>query len=301
MSRMQLLKKLILQYKYQLGLTYLLFTLEMAGLLLRPFFLAMAVDGLLKGQYNGLIYLGLVQLAWMAAGTVRHMYDTRTYSAIYTALVTKFLARRYEHGHVSRLSAHSNLAREFVNFLETDLVYILEAAYNLLGALILLLYLDPNVVWVCLVVLVPVTLISKRYGRKMQNLYQRKNDELEQQVDIISSGNRTRIKHHYNSLRLWQIRISDQEARNFGVMEIMVLVAMMASLLVATSGGKAGVTVGHLMAIGLYIQTFMSGLDTVPYVVERFSSLKDITRRIELGEDDFEEASPTTASVVKAA
>jgi ABC transporter transmembrane region len=131
MSRMEILKRLILKHKYQLGLTYFLFTLEMAGLLMRPFFLGMAVNDLLKGSYNGLILLCVVHVAWLVVGTIRHMYDTRTYSTIYTALVTKLLARRYAQKEVSKLSAHSNLAKEFVDFLETDLVYVLEAGYNL--------------------------------------------------------------------------------------------------------------------------------------------------------------------------
>jgi hypothetical protein len=57
------------------------------------------------------------------------MFDTRTYTAIYTSLVTRFLSRRYLKNDVSKLSAHSNLAREFVDFLEHDLVYVIEAAY----------------------------------------------------------------------------------------------------------------------------------------------------------------------------
>jgi ABC-type multidrug transport system fused ATPase/permease subunit len=297
MSRMQLLKRLILQYKYQLVFTYILFTLEMTGLLLRPFFLAMAVNDLLKGSYEGLILLACVHVAWLVIGTIRQMYDTRTYSAIYTTLVTRFLSRRFDHGEISRLSAHSNLAREFVNFLETDMVYILEAVYNLFGSLILLFYLDASVAWICLAVLVPVMLVSKRYGKKMQHLYQRKNDELEKQVDIIGSGNNISIKRHYTNLRKWQIRISDQEAKNFGVMELMVMVVIVLSLLVTTRNGNTAMLPGHLIAIYAYIQTFVAGLDTIPYAVERFSSLKDITRRIELETDDLSapENTPATA------
>ena len=56
MSRFAVLKTLLMQYRYRLIFTYLLFTLEMVGLLLRPFFLAMAVNDLIVGSYNGLVY-----------------------------------------------------------------------------------------------------------------------------------------------------------------------------------------------------------------------------------------------------
>ena len=286
MSRFAVLKALIIQYRYRLIFTYLLFTLEMIGLLLRPFFLGMAVNDLIAGSYHGLILLSVVHFAYVITGTIRHMFDTRTYSAIYTSLVTRFLSRRYEHREVSRLSAHSTLAREFVNFLEQDLVYIGEAVFHLLGSIILLFFYDAQVVWICLAVLIPVSIISYVYGRKMQGLYQKKNDELEKQVDIISEGNKQQIQKHYSSLRKWQIKISDQEAWNFGVMEALVLVVIAVSLVVTSNKGSTTVLAGDLIGIYTYILKFVSGLDTIPYAVERFSTLKDITNRIELVADD---------------
>ena len=127
-------------HRRQLLLTYFLFSLEMLGALLRPFFLGLAINDLLKGSYEGLIILSVSHIIWLCIGTVRHMYDTRTYSAIYVSLVSKFLGRKKSQQDVSKLSAHSTLAREFVDFLEFDLVYVIEAGYNLIGSLILLFF-----------------------------------------------------------------------------------------------------------------------------------------------------------------
>lgn len=280
-------------------LTYILFSLEMLGSLLRPYFLGEAVNDLLKGSYHGLIILSIVHLSWLIIGTLRHRYDTRTYSAIYTTLVTTFLKRRFAQKDVSRLSAHSTLAREFVDFLEFDLVYVIEAAYNLLGSLVLLYFYDSSVVLVCLGVLLPVMAISYVYGRKMQKLNRLKNDELEQQVSIISSGDQQAIKKHYGSLRKWQIRISDQEAWNFGFMELLVMVAIGLSLLVSKNTLSAGVLAGSLIGIYNYILKFVSGLDTIPYTVQRLTSLNDITRRIKLEAEDFPEDNPQSAGQVR--
>ena len=118
------------KHRTQLVITYVLFSLEMLGSLLRPFFLGEAINDLIKGSYRGLIVLSGVHLVWLIVGTLRHRYDTRTYSAIYTSLVTRFLSRRIDKSEVSKLSAHSTLAREFVDFLEFDLVYVIEALYN---------------------------------------------------------------------------------------------------------------------------------------------------------------------------
>jgi ABC-type multidrug transport system fused ATPase/permease subunit len=296
MSRFEILKKLMRKHKYQLATTYSLFSLEMLGALLRPFFLGVAVNDLIKGSYHGLIVLSIVHCLWLIVGTIRHMYDTRTFSAIYTSLVTQFLSRRYGKTEVSRLSAHSGLSREFVDFLEFDLAYVIEAFYNLFGSLVLLFFYDKAVVLLCFAILLPVIAISYFYGRKMRRLTRLKNDELEKQVDIISEGNADYIKTHYNKLRKWQIKISDKEAFNFGIIEIMVMIIIGASLLIAHNSLGTTVLAGNLIGIYNYILKFVSGLDTIPYTVQRIISLNDITQRIQLQDDDFSE---TTSTLVK--
>ena len=141
MSRFNVLRTLIVKHKYQLSFTYFLFTLETLGSLLRFYFFGEAINDLIKGSYHGLIVLSTVHIIYLIVGTARHIYDTRTYTAIYTSLVTKLLSRRFEKIELSKLSAHSTLAREFVDFLEHDLVYVIEATYNLLGSLIILFFL----------------------------------------------------------------------------------------------------------------------------------------------------------------
>ncbi|MBC7890262.1 MAG: hypothetical protein H7Z13_20495 [Ferruginibacter sp.] len=277
------------KHRSHLVLTYLLFGLEMTGSLLRPFFLGVAINDLMKGSYEGLIWLSVVHLVYLVIGTFRHMLDTRTYSAIYTSLVTKFLSRRASANEVSKLSAHSTLAKEFVDFLEFDLVYVFEAVFNIFGSLLLLFFYDPAVVLVCFSILVPVMVVSYFYGKKMKRLNRLKNDELEQQVNIITSANKPAMQRHYNNLRNWQIRISDQEAWSFGIMEILVLVVIGSSLLITNRVSGTTILAGNLVGIYNYILRFVSGLDTIPYIVQRLTSLSDITKRIDLHTDDFPE------------
>lgn len=287
MSRFQILRNLISRHRSRLFLTYFLFGLEMLGTLLRPFFLGEAINDLLKSSYHGLIILSVVHFAWLIIGVIRHRFDTRTYSTIYTSLVTNFLSRRIRTTDISKLSAHSTLAREFVDFLEYDLVYVMEAAFNILGSLVLLFFYQSGVVLVCMALLLPVLAISYFYGRQMRKLNQNKNDELEKQVDVISTGNIHHIRNHYNNLRKWQIKISDKEAWNFGVMELMVMVVVGLSLLITTNTTHAAIQAGSLIGIYNYILKFVSGLDTIPYTVQRLTSLNDITRRIELQTEDM--------------
>ena len=288
MFELVILGKILKTHKEKLILTYLLFSLEMLGSLLRPFFLGIAINDLVKGSYSGLLYLSLCHFVWLIIGTLRHMYDTRTYTGIYSSLVTKFLTRKHDAGEISKLSAHSTLSREIVDFLETDFIYIIEAIYNIVGSLVLLYFYEKSIVNICFLILIPVLIISFFYGQKMMRLTKLKNDELEKEVNIISDGNKESIKEHYKMLRLWQIKISDKEAINFGIMELLVLVVIGSSLLVSTNVLGTSIMAGTMIGLYSYLLRFVSGLDTIPYIVQRYSSLKDITNRIELNEDDVE-------------
>lgn len=289
MAKFHMLKNLFLKHKYQLVITYFLFTVETTGGLLRFYFFGEAVNGIIKGSYNGLIVLAAAHLVYLLVGTIRHIYDTRTYSAIYTSIVTKLLSKKFNEYNVSKLSAHSTLAREFVDFLEQDFVYVLEAVYNLVGSLIILFFYDKAITGVCLLILVPVMIVSYIYGKRMKVLTQKKNDELEKQVDVIATGSKIKIHNHYSNLRKWQIRISNKEAMNFGFMELMVLVIITVSLIVSHNIHSPAMLAGSLFGIYSYILKFASGLDTIPYTVQRLSSLTDIAKRIELGEEGVSE------------
>lgn len=286
-SRTHVLKAIVLKHKHQLLLTNVLFALEMLGPLLRPFFLGEAVNDLLRHSYHGLGWLAASQMLWLVIGTVRHRYDTRTYTALYNSLVTRMLTK-VKTAAVSRLSAHANLAREAVDFLQFDVNYVIEAAYNLIGSLVLLFFYEKKLALLCLAVLIPVFFISYRYGKKVKSLNRSKNDELEKQVDAITTRNRQIIEGHFNQLRFWQIKISDREAANFGLMEALVLLVIVSALLITVDASTTTVMAGDLIGIFNYILKFVSGLDTIPYTVQRVASLRDILQRVELGAEELE-------------
>lgn len=282
------LKNTVWEFRYRLALTYTLFSLETFGLLMRPYFLGEAVNDLMKGSYHGLTILVAQHVVWLTIGTIRHRVDTRTYTKIYTELVIKILARsKGNAADVSKLAAHSTLTREFIDFLEYDLSYVLEAIYNLMGSLVLLYFYEHKLVIVCLIALVPVGILSYWYGKRMLHLNKNKNDELEQQVSVITENDAPKIRQHYLNLRHWQVKISDEEALNFGLMEIIVIIVIAISLLLtAKTPGQEPILAGDIIGIYNYILKFVSGLDTIPYIGQRLGSLNDIAQRMSMENDE---------------
>ena len=97
---------------------------------------------------------------------------------------------------------------------------------------------------------------------------------------MIGGRDTVAIAEHYRRLREWQVRLSDQEAWNFGATELLVLIAITASLMLSTEMSRATLQVGAVVGIYNYILKFASGLETIPYMIQRFGVLKDILRRM---------------------
>ncbi|MBL0171248.1 MAG: hypothetical protein IPP90_11045 [Gemmatimonadaceae bacterium] len=274
------IRRVLREYRWSLAFTYALFGLEMLGSLARPYFLGAAVDGLLGGQFLGLLQLVAAHLVWLVVGVARHAYDTRTFASVYTTFITRLLDRSASGVDVSRRSAYSSLSRDIIEFLQYDLVYVIEAAYNVFGSLIILAFYDRLVVGICLAALLPVGAFSLLYGKRTATLNAHKHDELERQVDIITSEDPVRIREHYDHLRHWQVKLSNQEAWNFGANELVVILVLAASLYVSTVLGGAVHQAGALIALYNYVLRFTTGLDTIPYTIQRVAALRDILRRV---------------------
>ncbi len=271
--------RILREYRWSLALTYALFGLEMLGSLARPYFLGVAIDDLLVGRRDGLLQLVGIHVIWMCIGMLRHVYDTRTFAGVYTAFITRLFDRSMAGVDVSRRSAFSSLSREIIEFLQYDLVYVIEALYNVIGALVILAFYDRAVVLICLVALVPIAIFSAVYGRRTAALNIRKHDELERQVEFISSNNTSLIGAHYERLRHWQVRLSNQEAWNFGATELVVICVLAGALLVSTEHGNT-LRAGVLVSLYNYVLRFTTGLDTIPYTIQRLAALRDILRRL---------------------
>src|SRR5258708_29396764 len=216
------IRVLVREHRKQLMLTYTLFGLEMLASLLRPYLVGVAVDGLIAGSYRGLVELSIAHLLYLVIGTARHMYDTRTFSAIYTTFVTRLLAQPAGAEELSRRRALSTLARQVTDFLEVDVNYLVEAFYNIVGSLVLLFVYDHEVVMICLVILAAVAVLRRGYGIRASRLNKEQFDELEQQVDIIAGQDPVAMKKHYRRLRVLQGGVSGPDAEDFGATELLV-------------------------------------------------------------------------------
>jgi ABC-type multidrug transport system fused ATPase/permease subunit len=224
-------------------------------------------------------------LAQLFVGTARRMYDTRTFSAIYTDTATRLVCQQRDAGvGVSQVAARSSLSRELVDFFEFELKGVFSSAYGVIGGLIMLVLYDRLLVGFCVLIVAPLLLVNRRLARRSFTLNASLNDQLEREVAVIEDGRDDSVREHYRLQAEWRVRLSDMEAWNFLQMEFFILALIVISLTRYCS--HPGVEAGDIYAVFAYILTFVGGLDCVPRVTQQIARLNDIARRVAVGPQD---------------
>ena len=273
------LQTLFSENRLRILATYTLFTIENLLRLAQPFALGWAINDLLTGQMLGVGVLVGQHVLHLVVGLVRQVYDTRTFSAIYSDLATRMIvAQRASGVDVSRVTARASLSREFVEFFERSIPMLMKVGFSVAGSVLMLAWYDWLIVTCCLGLLIPAALLSQHYSRLTRRLSRGLHDELEKEVDVIHSQNEIDVRNHFDEVARWRIKLSNAEAINFGLMECFILGAIVAVLFRACH--LPTVQAGDIFAVFRYLMLLLMGLDGLPRLIQQVSRLRDISSRL---------------------
>jgi len=276
------LKTLARRNNKRLIFTLLLVILENVVYLLYPLLAGFAINAILQGNaLHALLYAMLVLGMWII-GAARRSIDTRTFARIYAKLaVPLILAQRREENSHSTIAARVTLSRQFVDFFETHLPMLITSAASVCGAVVMLIGIEPVAGIACLAILIFFFCLLPSYTRKNEQLIERLNDRLEKEVAFVSSAREEKLHRHYQFLAQVRIRLSDREAIGF------LLIGIAAALLFGTTifmmAGREGISAGHIYSVMTYLWMFAMSLDDMPSLLEKYSQLKEVGRRVNTG------------------
>ncbi len=285
LSLPQLLRNIFSRYRWSIFITYGLTFLENLFELLYPFLIGNTIDGLLKGNYVNLIILTGIWLIHTITRACRNIYDTRTFTQIYSHLATNIVLGQKRQGiPISQIVARSTLSREFVDFFEQDVPRIMTALFGFVGSLVMLLIYDIQIVLYCLLLLIPLFALNYFYAQNSLFLNHKLNNQLENEVGILAKCYPEEVRTHYNRLSTYRIQISTATAINWGIMELFIIVLFMAVL--TRTMTLSSVQPGEIYAIISYTWNYRQSLDVIPALVQQLSRLKDIGERMQLNPED---------------
>ncbi|MEN4568702.1 ABC transporter six-transmembrane domain-containing protein [Pantoea agglomerans] len=276
------LKMLGRRHSRKLFLTLLLVVAENVMYLLYPLLAGFAINAILSGRtWHAVLYAVMVFTMW-AIGAARRSVDTRTFARIYAGLaVPVIVAQRNENQSASTIAARVALSREFVDFFEKHLPVLITSLASMTGAAVMLLAIEFWTGAGCLAILLFFACFLPGFTRKNDVLFGRLNNRLEKEVSFVSNANAASLDRHYGVLASLRIRLSDREA--WGYLAIGSVAALLFAVTIVVMSNRGGTNAGHIYSVMTYMWMFAMSLDDGPQLLEKYSQLKDISRRVNTG------------------
>ena len=264
-----------LTYRRKIVATMSLLTAERLCAVAVPFVLGVAINDLIAGEYRGVWLLAGLEAAVLTIGVLRRLYDTRVYAGIYTDIADRVASKTSTP--VTRRAARLQLGRELVDFFEWELPQLVSSVIGIVGAFAMLLYLLPTVGAVSAIIALLIGAIFVASKRRMFSLNKLLNNELERQVTMLEGGNVFSRRLHLGRLARWRIHLSDLEAANFAIVDLM-LVALIIGAIVITV--ETGMSVGEVFAILTYLLDLAEGLIVLPLTYMQSIRAREIGGRM---------------------
>lgn len=264
-------------FRAKIAITWTIVFAENCLIALIPLLIGLSIDGLLAGRVSelGWMMAVLCGLCFLAVG--RRIYDTRAYGTIRLHLGDE-LHQRCSSLHVSRRNARIDMSRELVDFLEHEAPQLIAALIQLSVSLTILTYFDMSLGLSSLLVLAGMLLVYACFHKRFYNVNRKLNEQREQQVDVLTRGERLGIFRHLRALRRHEVAISDTEAFVYGGIFLLQVGFIVFNLYQAA--GLAGITAGRIFSIASYSWEFVEAALTLPIALQSWSRLSEITRRI---------------------
>jgi ABC-type multidrug transport system fused ATPase/permease subunit len=225
-------------------------------------------------------------LIWIAVflvnsivGAVRRSVDQRIYLRMFTDIATDVARLGHERDHpISRTAARAELSREYIAFFQYRLPELLEQFIAIGGAITALFFFDWRIAMTCTVIAIPLGAITRFSNRRILRFQIAVHDQQERAYDIFARRDIGQIRSYYNQLAVPQMKIANWGAINFGIIRIALLAIFVVVLYIAID--LDDFTTGNIYSIVAYLWTFVTSSEYVPELMESWTSLQDISRRV---------------------
>lgn len=264
-----------LTYRRKIAATMSMLTLERLCAVAVPFVLGIAINDVIAGSYRGIWLLVALEVTILTVGTLRRLYDTRVYAGIYTDIADRTAQKTALP--VSKRAARLQLGRELVDFFEWELPQLAAALIGIFGAFAMLLYLLPVIGAISVGVGALIGLVFVASKRRMFGLNKLLNNELERQVTMLENDGEFSRRMHLGRLARWRIHLSDLEAGNFAIAELMLAALIIGAVVITI---ETGMSVGEVFAVLTYLIDLAEGLVVLPWTYMQSIRAQEIGGRM---------------------
>jgi ABC-type multidrug transport system fused ATPase/permease subunit len=214
-------------------------------------------------------------------GVLRRAIDPKIFLNIYTKIATEVSQSAIKLKlNISKTATRAQLSHEYIGFLQYRIPEVLENIVAIGGAIIALYFFDWKISLTCLCIVVPVYLANKLYSKKVMILQKEFHDNYEDIYDIFSKQDPKYVHDYYQNLARPQKKIANWGAFNFGMMRATLMGIFLVVLYIAIDLDEF--SAGELYSIVAYLWTFVTSTEYLPELMESWTSLKDISKRLKM-------------------
>jgi hypothetical protein len=273
------LKTLVVRFKGRILLTNLLVVVESILGVLVPLFIGLAINDLLDQSLRGVIYLVVLSLSSAAVGSIRRVYDARTYARIYQITAPEMVTKEQKRdSSVSKITARTSLLAEIVDFLEWSVPAVVGAVVYLIAILVIIANLNLNVFYASLALLLLILIVYAMTGKINFKFNEHYNDQLEKEVSVLETRDHGLTNNYYRILMQWSIKLAD-----LGTFNYLIVMLGTTALLVYTPIAliKDGIAYyGLVFSAVLYVFEYIAALIELPDHIEQVIRLNEISGRL---------------------
>lgn len=214
-------------------------------------------------------------------GVVRRSVDPKIFLNIYTKIATEVSHSAIKLNlNVSKTATRAQLSHEYIGFLQYRLPEVLENIIAIGGAIIALYFFDWKISLTCLCIVIPIYFANKLYSKRVAILQKEYHDNYEDIYEIFSKQDSNYVHDYYQKLAKPQKKIADWGAFNFGMTRATLVGIFLVVLYIAIDLDYF--SAGELYSIIAYLWTFVTSTEYLPELMESWTSLKDISKRLKM-------------------
>lgn len=266
-------------FRRQLAFTMTLVLVEAVGWMLFPLVIGRAIDDVLEGTRRGLWELAGLGTATVGIYVARRVCDSRAYAKVYVRLSEELVARQAAVT-VSAKTARLGMLREVVEFFENSLPTLVNSVFGIAGTALILWTLNLSIFLGCISVGMVAAVLYGFTGKFTTRCNEAFNNEYEKRVEAVESGVPRRVGRHVRRMMRWNIKLSDLEAANFGVVWVFMVALLVFSVNAAVENTDE---YGKVFAIVMYVFQFMESVAMLPLYYQEWLRLREITGRLRDG------------------
>jgi ABC-type multidrug transport system fused ATPase/permease subunit len=212
-------------------------------------------------------------------GAARRSIDERIFLNMFTNMAVEVTESSREKGlDVAKTASRVELSRDYVTFLKRRIPDFIEQGFDLGGTAIALAIFDWRISVTCLLIVFPLALVSRIYNRKVSGLQKELHDMREDVFEIFARKDIRHVRAYYEAMAKPQRKIANWGALNFGLIRLFLLGIFVVVLFIAIDIDNF--STGQIYAVVAYLWTFVTSTEYLPDLLESYTSVKDIQKRV---------------------